>query len=67
MYLENRWKKLHIFGKSSFLNRESSTMIQTSCNFSPLLMMNLKLFIHVWLSLEGSIGELSMVYKKRVL
>ena len=67
MYLENCWKKLHIFGKSSFLNRESSTMIQTSWNFSPLLMLNLELFIHVWLSLEESIGEFSMVYKKRVL
>ena len=38
MYSENRWKRLHIFGKSSFLDREPSKMIQTSCNFSPLLM-----------------------------
>ena len=27
MYLENRWKKLHMFGKSSFLDLEPSTMI----------------------------------------
>ena len=26
------------YGKSSFLNCEPSTMIQTSCNFSPVLM-----------------------------
>ena len=38
IYLENRWKRLHIFGKSSFLDLESSTIIQTPCNFSPLLM-----------------------------
>ena len=37
IYLKNRWKRLHIFGKSSFLYLEPSTMIQTSCNFSPLL------------------------------
>ena len=30
-YLENRWKRFHIFGKSSFLDREPPTMIQTSC------------------------------------
>ena len=38
IYLENRWKRLHIFGKSSFLDLEPSTMTQTPCNFSPLLM-----------------------------
>ena len=27
MYLENRWKRLHLFGKSSFLDLEPSTMI----------------------------------------
>ena len=27
MYLENRWKRLHMFGKSNFLDLESSTMI----------------------------------------
>ena len=26
MYLESRWKKLHVFGKSSFLDLEPSTM-----------------------------------------
>ena len=29
-FLENRWKRLHIFGKSSVLDLEPSTMIQTS-------------------------------------
>ena len=27
MYLGNRWKRLHMFGKSSFLDLEPSTMI----------------------------------------
>ena len=27
MYLENRWKRLRMFGKSSFLDLELSTMI----------------------------------------
>ena len=27
MYLENRWKRLHMFGKSNFLDFEPSTMI----------------------------------------
>ena len=27
MYLENRWKRLHMFGKSSFLDLEPLTMI----------------------------------------
>ena len=27
MYLENRWKRLHMFGKSSFLDLEPSTKI----------------------------------------
>ena len=27
MYLENRWKRLHMLGKSSFLDLEPSTMI----------------------------------------
>ena len=27
IYLENRWKRLHLFGKSSFLDLEPSTMI----------------------------------------
>ena len=29
MYLENRWKRLHMFGKSNFLDLEPSTMIHT--------------------------------------
>ena len=27
MYLENRWKRLHMFGKSSFLDLDPLTMI----------------------------------------
>ena len=38
IYLENRWERFHTFGKSRFLDHETSTMIQTSCNFLPLLM-----------------------------
>ena len=38
IYSENRWKRLHILEKSSFLGLEPSTMIHTSCHFSPLLM-----------------------------
>ena len=30
-------EKVTLFGKSSFLGFEPSTMIQNSCNFSPLL------------------------------
>ena len=39
IYLDNQSKSIHIFGKSSFLNLETSTMIQTLFNFSPLLMI----------------------------
>ena len=38
IYLENRSKRFHIFGKSSSLDCEPLKMIQTSCSFSPLLM-----------------------------
>ena len=42
IYSENRWKRLHLFGKSSFLTLEPSTKIQTSCNFSPLLLFEFR-------------------------
>ena len=53
-----------MFGKSSFLDLEPSTMIQTSYHFSPLLMFEFGSMrqCQVWLSLENSIGEFSMVY-----
>ena len=47
--MENQWRRLHTFGKSSFLDREPSTMIQTSSNFSPLLMFEFE-------SIRGCLG-----------
>ena len=38
IYISKIDGKGYIFGKSSFLNCEPLTMIQTSCNFSPVLM-----------------------------
>ena len=55
----------NLFGKSSFFDREPSTMIQTSCNFSPYRCSNLEAFVDVWLSLEKSTSEFSMVYIKK--
>ena len=41
--LENRWKGLHMFAKSSSLDLEPSTMIQADfVSFSPLLMMEFR-------------------------
>ena len=56
-------EKVSYIWKIKILDREPSTMIQT---FSPLLMFEyyLEVFIDVWLSLEKSIAEFSMVYKK---
>ena len=51
--LENRWKRLHMLGKSSFLDLERSTMIHADhlCRWS-----NSEVFFDVWLSLEKSMG-----------
>ena len=59
-------ESLHIFGKSSLLHREPSaqTITQTSCNFSPQLMFEFGGIRRCLASLEKSIGEFSMVYKK---
>ena len=50
---------------SSFLGLEPSTMTQTSYHFSPLLTFEFEVFGDVWLSLDKSIGEFSMTYKKK--
>ena len=69
LYTPYNWKidggRLHIFEKSSFLDLEPSAMIQNSCHFSPLLI--LQNCVEVWLSLAKSISEFSTVYKKWVL
>ena len=80
--LENQWKRSHIFGKSSFLDREPSTMIPEFMQSLPTDLRallsefleqatpmiywcsNSEIFVDVWLSLEKSVGEFSMVYKK---
>ena len=56
MYLENQ--------ASSTVNLPHSTITQTSCNFSPVLMVELGSIRRFLASLEKSIGEFSMVYKK---
>ena len=56
MYLENQ--------ASSTVNLPHSTITQTSCNFSPVLMFELGSIRRFLASLEKSIGEFSMVNKK---
>ena len=56
MYLENQ--------AFSMVNLPHSTITQTSCNFSPVLMFELGSMRRLLASLEKSIGEFSMVYKK---
>ena len=56
MYLENQ--------ASSTVNLPHSTITQTSCNFSPVLTFELGSMCRFLASLEKSIGEFSMVYKK---
>ena len=48
------------------MNLPHSTVTQTSCNFSPLLMFEFGSIRRCLASLEKSIGEFSMVYKKWV-
>ena len=49
IYLENRWKRLHMFWKSSFLRQ---WFMQTPCHFSPPLMIELRsIRLCQWLSL----------------
>ena len=64
-YLENRCKGLHVFGKSSFLDLEPSTMIQTSLISHLLVLMFEFGSICQCLAYPGQIHcEFSMVYKK---
>ena len=64
----NRWKRLHLFGKSSFLDLEPSTMIHA--DFVSFLtstedrIKNLAFPGQIKKKKKKSIGELSMVYKK---
>ena len=46
------------------VNLRHSTIRQTSCNFSPLLMFEFGSIRRCLVSPEKSIGEFSMVYKK---
>ena len=48
----------------STMNLPHSTITQTLCNFSPLLMFELGSICRCLASLEKSIGEFSMVYQK---
>ena len=50
----------------STMNLPHSTITQTLCNFSPLLMFELGSIRRCLASLERSIGEFSMVYQKWV-
>ena len=56
LYLENQ--------AFSTVNLPHSTITQTSCNFSPLLMFEFGSIRRCLASLGKSIGEFSMVYKK---
>ena len=50
-------------GKSSFLDLEPLTMIQTLCHFSPLMILQMEAFVNVWLSLNKFIGEFQIVHE----
>ena len=52
-----------LFGKSSFLDLEPLTMIQTLCHFSRLMILRMEVFVNVWLSLNKFIGEFQIVHK----
>ena len=71
MYLENRWKRLHMFGKSSFLDLEPSTIQIHADSVSFLTSTDDRIqkysLVDVWLFLDKSIGEFLMLYKKCVL
>ena len=46
IYFESRWKRLHMFGKSSFL-RQWVIFMQTPCHFSPYWWSNSEVFVDV--------------------
>ena len=56
IYLENQ--------AFSTVNLPHSTIAQTTCNFSPLLIFEFGRIRRCLASLEKFIGEFSMVYKK---
>ena len=58
-----------MFGRSSFLDLELSTMIHAdSVSFLiSTFSSNSEVSVNVWLSLDKSIGEFTTVYKKYVL
>ena len=71
-FLSKSW--LYIFGKSvekgyiylsksSFLDLEPLTIIQTLFHFSPLMILRTEVFVNVWLSLDKFIGEFQIVHK----
>ena len=60
---KNNGERLYIFGKSSFLDLEPLTMIQTLCHFSPLMILQTEVFVNVWLSLNKFIGEFQIVHE----
>ena len=64
---ESLWKRLHKFGKSSFISRPW-TFDNDSCRLRVISHLywwsNSEVFVDVWLSLDKSIGECSMVYRK---
>ena len=71
MYLENRWKRLTMFGKSSFLDLEPSTMIHVD-SVSFLMITSIDDRIQKYSLIFGffwnkSIGKFSMVYKESVI
>ena len=67
MYLENRRKRLHMFGKSSFLDLEPSTWIHADSDsrFLTSTGSNSEVFVDVWLFLDKSISEFSMALLKK--
>ena len=64
--LENRWKRLHMLARKIKLSRPW-TFDNDSCRLRVISHLcrwsNSEVFVDVWLSLEKSIGEFSMVYK----
>ena len=63
IYLEYRCKGLHVFGKSSFLDLEPSTMIQTSWYWYS----NSAVFVDAWLSLDKPMVNSQWYIKMSVL
>ena len=69
MYLENRWKRLTMFGKLSFLYLEPSTMIHAdSLSFLTSIDDRIQKYSLIFgFSWNKFIGEFSMVCKESVI